>query len=307
MNKLACAAAFSGIFLSTFSAIAGTGALENPQPSSFESGIGVISGWHCSAARVDIKFDGQAASQAAYGTSRNDTSAICGKSNTGFALLFNYNNLGTGAHTISALADGVEFAKAAFTVTTLGAEFVTGLSASATVADFPSAGKETTLIWQQSKQGFGISGVAAAGSGSLNGTYQLKRISLSNLASGSILDTQQSNFTATGTMVINGNSLQQTISATINGAASSIQTTGTVTDLGYYMKFTSSSGAVSSMPLLKRGSELTTLWATGSFSEVDFWSRTSTSTDEQAGRLRDAPENSRTSVGPGIAGLLGLQ
>ena len=34
--------------------------LENPRPSSFQSGIGVISGWVCEADEVAIEIDGQA-------------------------------------------------------------------------------------------------------------------------------------------------------------------------------------------------------------------------------------------------------
>ncbi len=283
---------------------AGTGALENPQPASFESGIGVISGWHCSANRIDIKFDGQSMSQAAYGTSRNDTTAICGKSNTGFALLFNYNTLGAGAHTISALADGVEFAQAAFTVNTLGGEFLTGLAGSTTITDFPSSGKETTLTWQQSKQGFGISGVANTGSGSLTGTYQLKRISISKLSDGTVLDTQGSNFTATGTMVINGNNLQQSFAVTLNGQSSNITVGGTLSDLGYYIKFTSN-GTSSNLPLIKRGSEVITLSAGGSASEIDVWTRTSTSADALAADAT-VPAGASSS-GLGVASRLGMQ
>jgi hypothetical protein len=44
--------------------------LENPQPASFQSGLGMVSGWACSAQRIDIVFDGLPAVQAAYGTSR---------------------------------------------------------------------------------------------------------------------------------------------------------------------------------------------------------------------------------------------
>ena len=50
--------------------------LENPQPNSFLSGLGVISGWVCDAARIDIELDG-VRFQAAYGTSRADTRPDC--------------------------------------------------------------------------------------------------------------------------------------------------------------------------------------------------------------------------------------
>src|SRR5918992_2731893 len=85
--------------------------LENPQPASFQSGIGVISGWVCTATRVDIDFDNGAFTlQAAYGTSREDTRGVCGDADNGFGLLFNWNILGDGEHRVRALADGVEFA-----------------------------------------------------------------------------------------------------------------------------------------------------------------------------------------------------
>ena len=95
--------------------------LENPRPGSFQSGIGVISGWVCEAERIEIVFDDEATKwQAAYGTSRSDTAgeAVCNNDgNNGFGLLFNWNLLGAGRHTVRALADGQEFAHAAVTVT----------------------------------------------------------------------------------------------------------------------------------------------------------------------------------------------
>ena len=90
--------------------------LENPQPGSFQSGIGVISGWVCEAEEITIEFEhgvtGEVSSTTAgYGTSRADTMAACGDANNGFSLLFNWNLLGAGMHTVRALADGMEFAK----------------------------------------------------------------------------------------------------------------------------------------------------------------------------------------------------
>lgn len=147
---------------------AGTGAqqqalLENPQPGSFQSGVGIISGWVCQASRVDIEFDDRFTIQAAYGTSRADTADDCGDDgNNGFGLVFNWNLLGDGVHTVRAFADGVEFASAAFTVTTLGlGEFVPGLSRRVQVLSFPQAGATTQLQWQESQQNF----VIARGSG----------------------------------------------------------------------------------------------------------------------------------------------
>jgi hypothetical protein len=49
--------------------------LENPQPGSFQSGIGVISGWVCEATEITIEIDGRPL-QAAYGTTRDDTRGV---------------------------------------------------------------------------------------------------------------------------------------------------------------------------------------------------------------------------------------
>ncbi len=130
------------------------GTLENPLSGSFQSGIGLFSGWVCDALRVEIEINGGARLKAAYGTSRGDTVGRCGDSNNGFALLFNWNLLGNGRHTVRALADGVEFDRATFTVTTLGTEFLTGTGASYTLDDFPRAGQRVRVEWQEASQNF---------------------------------------------------------------------------------------------------------------------------------------------------------
>lgn len=127
--------------------------LENPQPNSFLSGIVVISGWVCDATRVDIELDG-VRYQAAYGTIREDTRVVCGDDNNGFGLLFNWNRLGNGVHTVRAFADDQEFGNVTATVTTLGAEFLTGASGEFTLKDFPRENTSVTLLWQQSLQNF---------------------------------------------------------------------------------------------------------------------------------------------------------
>ena len=69
------------------------GYLENPGAASFQSGIGLISGWTCDAEAVEIVLNGEP-QEAAYGTARLDTEAVCGDSDNGFGLLFNWNLLG---------------------------------------------------------------------------------------------------------------------------------------------------------------------------------------------------------------------
>ncbi len=143
----------------------GQAILENPQPGSFQSGIGVISGWVCEADQVIIQFkrpedtDWSEPEPAGYGTSRTDTSGKCGDSANGFGLLWNWNKLGPGQHTIRALADGFEFARSTFTVTTFGQEFMEGVSGEGELEDFPEVGTMVTVEWQEALQNFTITGV----------------------------------------------------------------------------------------------------------------------------------------------------
>ncbi len=140
--------------------------LENPQPGAFVSGIGAISGWVCDASKIEIEFDNDAANrwQAGYGTQRLDTYGVCGDTDNGFGLLYNWNKLGDGIHTVRAFADGGEFASATVAVTTFGTEFLMGASGTFTVSDFPQPGVDVDLLWQQSQQNFVISGVSGGGS-----------------------------------------------------------------------------------------------------------------------------------------------
>ena len=139
------------------------GYLENPEVESFQSGIGVISGWVCEAEEVEITLNGEP-QEAAYGTARLDTEAVCGDSDNGFGLLFNWNLLGDGEHEVVALVDGVELDRATVTVTTLGAEFLRDVTGTCTAADFPTGDETVTLAWQQTQQNFVIvDGPALAG------------------------------------------------------------------------------------------------------------------------------------------------
>ena len=135
---------------------------DNPKPGSFQSGKGVIDGWVCHAERIDIVFNPDTAQeqtfQAAYGTERGDTQSVCNDSNNGFGLLFNWNLLGDGQHTVSAQADKEEFGRATFTVTTLGEPFLEDASGEFVVEDFPAEGQDITLGWQESLQNFVIQG-----------------------------------------------------------------------------------------------------------------------------------------------------
>ena len=140
------------------------GVVENPAPTSFQSGIGVISGWVCDASRVEIVMDAGPPLMAAYGTSRADTMAVCGDTDNGFGLLFNWNLLGDGEHTIVTLVDGVELARTTVTVTTLGTEFLRDVAGTCIREHFPAPGESVRLSWQEAQQNFVITDGAAAAS-----------------------------------------------------------------------------------------------------------------------------------------------
>ena len=131
------------------------GVLENPQPHSFQSGIAAISGWACEANEIVIELNGIPL-QAGYGTIREDTRSVCGDADNGFSLLWNWNNLGPGEHTVRALLDGVEFADTTVRVTTFGEEVLRGASGRFDLPDFPASGETTVVRWEESLQNFVI-------------------------------------------------------------------------------------------------------------------------------------------------------
>lgn len=163
MKKLAFAAALSALISPCFA----IGSLENPVSGSTESGIGVISGWHCTATSIDVLIDGLSYGKAGSGTNRGDTVSVCGRTNTGYSLLFNYNDLAPGAHSLSLYTDGQLAEIRPFnTAQSAGASFVTGISKTATIPDFPSSGRTATLQWSQAKQSFVVTGISSSTAGS---------------------------------------------------------------------------------------------------------------------------------------------
>jgi hypothetical protein len=144
---------------STFGVPTPTAVLENPAQGSYQSGIGLISGWSCASGTIVVRVD-STNNATAYGTPRGDTTSVCGFSNTGFGLLINYNLFGPGAHVAQLFVNGISVGLPVFfTVTVPNGEFMTGVSKQITVPNFPSVGRTTTLIWQESQQNFAIQSV----------------------------------------------------------------------------------------------------------------------------------------------------
>ena len=157
----------SGFYLSPGGTEALRGQLENPGPNSFQSGVRALWGWVCDAAMVEIEIEtaqGEVAPYlAAYGMERLDTLDICGDTDNGFVLLFNWNRLGAGEHMVTALVDGMELGRATVRVTTVGEgdqqEFLEGVAGECVAENFPHPGQSTRLEWQQNSQNFVITNV----------------------------------------------------------------------------------------------------------------------------------------------------
>ncbi len=145
------------------------GFLENPQDGSFASGIGTISGWVCEARTIliwiteTLEGGGEfllAEETVLYGSDRPDTQGVCGDTHNGFGLLFNWNLLGTGTYTVTALVNrgnGTETLGAhSVTVATLGEEFLRGAEGEYVLDDFPQPGQSVTIEWEEALQNFVI-------------------------------------------------------------------------------------------------------------------------------------------------------
>jgi lysyl endopeptidase len=134
---------FYSLLLLTTSTAFAQSHLDNPTPSSNQSGQGVISGWICNASTIEIVVDNTIRVQAPYGTLRGDTQAVCGDVNNGFGFQVNWNELGDGVHSLVVLADGNQFAEVTFTVHTLGVPVLTGAAGNYQIQGF--AGKNVNI------------------------------------------------------------------------------------------------------------------------------------------------------------------
>jgi hypothetical protein len=162
--------------------------LDTPTPGSFQSGIGYVRGWKCTAGALTFTIDNGPPASLSYGSSRTDTAGVCkNDGNNGFIAQWNWNISGDGQHTIRVFDNGNQFAEATFTVTTLGVEFATSLAGPAIAPQFPNPNFDTILAWQENQQNFVLVGFQPHVSGgqicephtiaqlnSLNGLVQLE-------------------------------------------------------------------------------------------------------------------------------------
>ena len=156
--RIARMIAMIGAAFATSAAFA-TGNLEVPAPGSTQSGVDAISGWHCTASKIEISIDNGPRMAAGTRTERLDTLGICGRIDTGFALTYNWNLLpvtcfGCRFHSIVAYADGVQFASARFEAENFRTEFLTGKNGQYNLYNFPEIGSDATVRWDESRQNF---------------------------------------------------------------------------------------------------------------------------------------------------------
>lgn len=129
---------------------------ETPTQGSTQSGVGTIRGWVCDAQTVAVRFDDLDPIEVAYGTSRADTTELCGDDNNGYGMVFAWGLLGQGIHRMKTFIDGVEVSDVEFEVAGLGEAFSKGLEGAYELKGFPAAGKSVTIEWSEAAQNFVI-------------------------------------------------------------------------------------------------------------------------------------------------------
>lgn len=134
--------------------------IEVPQNGADMSGVLYVSGWKCPPNdNISIRFDGGTWLRAASKLPRGDTAGVCGNDGAnGYILQFNFNLLGDGTHTVNVRQGGTQFGAATFNVTTFGQTFMRGAMGSFVLEDFPTAGDEAVIEWNEASQNFLITG-----------------------------------------------------------------------------------------------------------------------------------------------------
>ncbi len=134
------------------------GNLEIPGPGTTLSGIGLISGWKCTAGALTVRFNGSDSLPLLHGAERKDVqdAGACDSAEVGFVSIMNWGNLGAGTHTAVVYDDGVEFDRSTFTVVTIGEAFLQGQQASYVLGGFPHPGQMVKIEWRESLQNFVI-------------------------------------------------------------------------------------------------------------------------------------------------------
>lgn len=142
------------------SSIAHAARLGIPASHATHSGIGVISGWKCTAeGDLTIVFNDTGKHiPLLYGSERPDVrkNGQCldnDHDNVGFVAIWNWGELGDGQHTAVVYDDGVEFDRAYFTVVTPGVAFLQDVFSDSCTLTL-SNGQTAQVEWSEPRQGF---------------------------------------------------------------------------------------------------------------------------------------------------------
>lgn len=149
---------------SAYGAIFSRQTIGTPNNGTVVSGVGVFSGYSCDSKNIEIFVDGISLGKAGAGTNMPLMAdpSLCGHADVGYSLLYNYNKFAAGQHTVTATADGNQFASSIFYTIKLNSSptpWVSGLTKEITINDFPAIGQTSTLDWVESYQNFVITNV----------------------------------------------------------------------------------------------------------------------------------------------------
>lgn len=144
---------------------------ESPRAGQVVSGVGVVRGWACytklegdlfpdsdggNIGRVTYQVDSRPVIEIPYGSSRTDTSEICGRENTrtGYGAVTYWGIYGTGEHTFTLYVDGKAVESFEFSVAAQPGGFQKGLEGEYELSDFPTPGESVRVKWSQADQNF---------------------------------------------------------------------------------------------------------------------------------------------------------
>ncbi len=130
--------------------------LDVPANGQQYSGLGTVHGWICTPrGELTVRFNGGEVYPLPYGMRRKDVVAagLCdGHERVGFAIAWNWGDLGDGEHTAIVYDDGVPIFERTFLVTTFETSFLRGVDGSCLVDHFPDPGDITRFTWNEGTQ-----------------------------------------------------------------------------------------------------------------------------------------------------------
>lgn len=129
---------------------------EVPQEGSIQSGVGLIRGWACDAKIVEVQIDDLPRLRLAYGSTRADTTQVCGDENNGYGVAIAWGLFGEGTHRMKTFINGRQRSDVEFEVVGLDDPFVEGLSGSYQLEEFPAADESVVVRWSEADQNFVI-------------------------------------------------------------------------------------------------------------------------------------------------------